>query len=108
MGLLSGLLLLPITGPVRGLQFVLEQIQAHVDAELLDDGRLQAELMTLSMRHELGEISDAEYEEQEAVLLDELNAIRAYREDLIQEGSIQEDLIPETPEAEPDDDGAAS
>jgi hypothetical protein len=98
VGLLSGLLLLPITGPVHGLQFILEQIQAQVDAELLDDGRLQAELMTLSMRHELGEISDAEYEEQEAALLEELNAIRAYKEDLIRA----------TSEAEPGDDGAES
>ena len=83
MGLLSGLLLLPITGPVHGLQFILEQIQAQVDAELLDDGRVQAELMSLSMRHELGEISEAEYDEQEALLLEELNAIRAYKEDLL-------------------------
>ena len=95
MGLLSGLLLLPITGPVHGLQFILEQIQAQVDAELLDDGRMQAELMALSMRHELGEISDAEYDEQEAVLLDELNAIRAYKEDLLRAAA----------EADPDDDG---
>src|SRR5215212_6205542 len=84
MGLLSGLLLLPITGPVHGLRFVLEQIQAQADAELLDEGRVEAELMTLSLRHDLGEISDAEYESQETALLEQLNAIRAYKEGLIE------------------------
>ena len=84
MGLLSGLLLLPVTGPVRGLQFVLEQIKAQVDAELLDEGRVQAELMTLSLRRDLGEISDAEYESQETALLEQLNAIRAYKEGLVE------------------------
>ena len=79
MGLLSGLLLLPITGPVHGLRFVLEQIQARVDAELMDKGHVTAELMAIALRHDLGEISDEEYAEQEAALLDRLNAIRAYR-----------------------------
>jgi hypothetical protein len=84
MGLLSGLLLLPITGPVHGLQFILEQIKAQADAELLDEGRVGAELMTLSLRHDLGEIPDAEYESQETALLEQLNAIRAYKEGLIE------------------------
>ena len=82
MGLLSGLLLLPVTGPVRGLQFILEQIQAQVDAERLDEGRVQAELMELGVRHELGEISDEDYAEQETALLERLDAIRAYKEGL--------------------------
>ena len=82
MGLLSGLLLLPITGPVRGLQFVLEQIKAEVDAEQLDEGRVEAELMELSVRHDLGEISDEDYAEQETALLEQLDAIRAYKEGL--------------------------
>jgi hypothetical protein len=80
MGLLSGLLLLPVTGPVRGLQFVLEQIKAEVDAEQLDEGRVQAELMELSVRHDLGEISDEECAAHETALLQQLDAIRAYRE----------------------------
>ena len=53
-------------------------------AELLDEGRVQAELMSLSVRYDLGEISDAEYEEQEEALFEELNAIRAYKEELLE------------------------
>ena len=79
MGLLSGLLLFPITGPVYGLKFVLEQIQAQVDAQLLDEGQVTADLMTIGLQHDLGEISDEEYAGQEAALLERLNAIRAYK-----------------------------
>lgn len=84
MGLLSGLLLFPITGPVYGLTFVLEQIQAQVDAQLLDEGQVTASLMTVGLQHELGEISDEEYAAQEAALLDQLNAIRAYKAGLVE------------------------
>ena len=84
MGLLSGLLLFPVTGPARGLLFVLEQIQAQVDAERLDEGRVQAELLALSVRHDLGEIPDAEYAAQDSALLEQLEAIRAYKEGLIE------------------------
>ena len=84
MGLLSGLLLFPVTGPIHGLRFVLDQIKAQVDAELLDEGRLQAELMDLSLRHDLGEISDVEYESRETALLEQLNAIRDYKEGFLE------------------------
>jgi len=83
MGLLSGLLLFPITGPVYGLTFVLEQIQAQVDAQMLDEGRVIADLMAIGLQQETGEISAEEYAAQESALLEQLNAIRAYRASLI-------------------------
>jgi len=80
MGLLSKLLLLPITGPVRGLRFIAERVKEEVDAEL-DPGRraqqVQAELIDLSVRRDLGQISEDEYAAQEAALLEQLNALRA-------------------------------
>ncbi len=82
MGLLSSLLLLPIAGPVHGLRFVLEQIQARVDAELMDENQVTAELMGLALQHDLGEISDDEYAARETELLERLNAIRAYKAEL--------------------------
>ena len=84
MGLLSDLLLFPITGPVYGLKFVLEQIQAQVDAQLLDEGQVMSNLMTIGLQHEMGEISDEEYAQQEAALLEQMNAIRAYKASLIE------------------------
>ena len=80
MGLLSDVLLLPVVGPVRGLRFIAEQIKEQVDAELDPRRRaekVQAELMRLSMRHDLGQISEDEYAAREAELLAQLNALRA-------------------------------
>lgn len=82
MGLLTGLLLLPVAGPVRGLLFVFQQIKERVDAEQLDERIVERELVTLSLRRDLGEVSEAEYLADEAALLERLNAIRAYKESL--------------------------
>ena len=82
MGLLTGLLLLPVTGPGRGLLFVLEKIKEQVDAEMLDEDLIQDELVALSLRYDLGEIEETGYLEQETALLERINAIRAYKEAL--------------------------
>jgi len=83
MGLISGLLLLPITGPVRGFQFFLERLRDEAESVLHDEGRAFAELIDLSMRHDAGQLSDAEFSMQEAALLERLNSIREYRDDLL-------------------------
>jgi hypothetical protein len=80
MGLLSDVLLLPVTGPVRGLRFIAAQLKEQVDAELDPRRRaeqVQAELMRLSLRHDLGQISEDEYAAQEAALLAQLNVLWA-------------------------------
>jgi len=59
--------------------FVLEQIQAQVDAQLLDEGQIISTLMSIGLQHDLGDIDDEEYAEQERALLEQLNAIRAYK-----------------------------
>ena len=80
MGLLTDVLLLPITGPVRGLRFIAEQVKEQADAEL-DPGRraeqVQGELIELSVRRDLGQISEDEYAAQEEALLEQLNALQA-------------------------------
>ena len=78
MGLLSDLLLLPVMGPVRGLRFIAEQVKEEVDAELDPVRRaeqVQAELMRLSVRRDLGQISADEYTAPEVTLLAQLNAL---------------------------------
>ena len=80
MGLLTDVLLLPIMGPVRGLRFIAAQIKEQVDAELDPRRRaeqVQAELLRLSVRRDLGQISADEYAAQESALLAQLNTIRA-------------------------------
>ena len=80
MGLLTDVLLLPITGPVRGLRFIAEQVKEQADAERDPRRRaeqVQGELIELSVRRDLGQISEDEYAAQEAALLEQLNALQA-------------------------------
>jgi hypothetical protein len=80
MGLLSDVLLLPVTGLIQGLHFIAAQVKEQVDAELDPTRRaepVQAELLRLSVRRDLGQISADEYAAQEAALLAQLNALRA-------------------------------
>lgn len=83
MGLISGVLLLPITGPYRGFVGILRAIQEQVEAQLMDEARVQGELMQLSIRQSAGQISDAEYDKRESELLEKLNNIRAAKEELL-------------------------
>lgn len=84
MGLLGGILLAPISGPVWGFRMLIERMAEEADAVLHDEGRGYAELMELSMRRSAGTLSEAEYAEQEAALLERLAAIREYKEELAQ------------------------
>jgi hypothetical protein len=83
MGLVSGLLLLPITGPVWGFRLFLERLRDEAEAVLHDEGRAFAELIDLSMRHNAGQLSEADFAEQEAELLERLSSIREYRDELL-------------------------
>jgi hypothetical protein len=82
MGFLSGLLLFPIAGPVMGIRLFAERLRDEAESVLYDEGRNHAELIELSMRRNAGKITDAEYAEQEARLLERLTAIREYQEEL--------------------------
>lgn len=76
--LLSKFLTSPVTGPVDFLKFVFNRINDQVAAEYLDEGKAQADLLDLTVRYQRGEIDDAEYERQEAAILQHLNDIREY------------------------------
>ncbi len=101
MGLIGGLLLLPITGPVLGFRFVLERLREEAEAVLLDEGRAFAELIDLSMRHNAGQLTDAEYAEQETALLERLSSIRDYRNELLNAEADIDDGD-DAPDAEPE------
>jgi hypothetical protein len=83
MGLITGLLFFPVWAPMQGFRFVMERLRDEAEAVLRDEGRAFAELIDLSLRHEAGKISDEEYAEQEADLLERLNSIREYRDGLL-------------------------
>jgi hypothetical protein len=65
---------------VGGLKFVLDKVAQAVETELNDEDKLREELLALQMRYEVGELSQAEFEQVEGVLLARLRAIREERE----------------------------
>lgn len=82
MGLLTKLLFFPVTGPVAGIRWSLGKVQNVAEEELTDDAPVKQDLMELQMKLELGDITDDEYVEQEAVLMQRLRDVRAWRERL--------------------------
>lgn len=81
MGLLSDLLLFPIAGPLRGVRFIAERIKDQVDEEQLTSSEtIKDELMNLAIRHELGDVSDEAFAEQESALLERLDTLRYEQE----------------------------
>lgn len=97
MGLLTDLLLLPITGPVKGLAFIAQQVLDAAEAGLVDENQVQAELLTLSMQRDAGQISEEEYEAYETELLDLLDAMRIYRESMMAEEMERVDVWEDEP-----------
>ncbi len=68
MGFFTELLLLPLA-PVRGVTWIAEQIQDQVDYRLNDPGVIRAQIDELDSAFERGEVTEAERDEQQEVLL---------------------------------------
>ena len=82
MGLISNILLFPVTGPVAGIKWTLGKVAQVVDEELTDDTPIKQELMELQMKLELGDITDDEYVQREADIMARLRDVRAWKERL--------------------------
>jgi hypothetical protein len=80
--LLDDILMLPLKGPIAGIKWVMRTIQKMADEELLNDQPWKERLIELQMRLELGEISEEEYVQEEAIVFQALRDIRARREDI--------------------------
>ncbi|MCD2198119.1 gas vesicle protein GvpG [Actinomycetospora endophytica] len=68
MGFFTELLLLPLA-PVRGVSWVAAQIQDQVDYRLNDPGVIRAQIDELDAAFDREEITEAERDEQQEVLL---------------------------------------
>jgi gas vesicle protein GvpG len=75
MGLLTGLLLLPLA-PLRGTIWLAEKLAAYAEAELNDEQSVRRVLLEAEAALEAGEIAEDEYDAIEDELLDRLEAIR--------------------------------
>ncbi|MFQ5915300.1 MAG: gas vesicle protein GvpG [Nitrospinota bacterium] len=60
--------------PAKGVMGIFKEIQKLADRELTDREALQEKLLHLQMQFELDEITEEEYAEREAEILDRLNA----------------------------------
>ena len=80
MFLIDDILLLPLRLPVAGFNWIMKQIQTMANEELLNDQPWKERLIELQMRLELGEITEAEYTQEEARVFAALREIRARRE----------------------------
>jgi hypothetical protein len=78
MGLLSGLLTLPLA-PVRGTVWIAEQIAAEAERELGDETALRRRLAEAELRFELGSLTVEEYEAIEDELLERIELLREAR-----------------------------
>ena len=78
--LIDDILLLPFTGPIAGVKWVLRQIQTMAEEELMNDQPWKERLIELQMMLELGDITEEEYSRQEAEVFQALRDIRARRE----------------------------
>ena len=76
MSLILDLLTAPVFGPIMGVKWLGEKMVEAAEGELLDEGRVRGQLLELQMRLEMGEITEEEYDKQETVLVERLNAIR--------------------------------
>jgi|HubBroStandDraft_4_1064222.scaffolds.fasta_scaffold1902658_1 hypothetical protein len=78
--MLLSLLTAPISAPLAGLRFVLDQIRDMAERELYDEDLIREQLLLLQLRLEEGEIDEAGYQAQEDEVIGRLRAARAYRE----------------------------
>ena len=68
MGLISGLVLLPLA-PVRGVAWMADRLATEAERQLTDEGAIREQLSALAAANDRGEISDDEYDAMEDRLL---------------------------------------
>ena len=69
--------------PINGFRFILGQIQKFADQELNDESVIKEQLLELQLRLEMEEVSEEDFQEQEAELFARLRAIKQRQLDMI-------------------------
>ena len=69
-----------LLAPLNGVIFIAEKIHAQAMEELLDEEGVRQELREIYMLLETGKMSEAEFEEREAVLVERLEELEAYKQ----------------------------
>jgi hypothetical protein len=77
MGLLSGVLLLPLA-PLRGTIWIAERLAEYADEQLDDDRAIRRLLFEAEGALESGDLSEPEFDRIEDELLDRLDAMQTH------------------------------
>ena len=80
--MLLRLLTAPVSLPLSGFRFILNQVAEMAERELLDEDRIREELLLLQVRLDDGDVTEEEYPALEAEIMTRLRAAREYRERL--------------------------
>lgn len=76
MGFVFDVLTSPILGPIRGINWLAKTVHEQAEHEYFDEDRVRAQMLELQARYDLDEVSEEDYDKQETILLERLNAIR--------------------------------
>lgn len=68
--------------PLKLTVWLAKKLRESAYQDMTDESKVHEELLQLQMRHELGEISEEEYENEEARLMDRLEIIREMKEEI--------------------------
>jgi Gas vesicle protein G len=88
--MLLKLLGLPLTLPMSGMKFVLQQVADLADHELYDESVVHEQLLLLQVQLEDGDVDDDEYLEREAELMARLHEIRARNRALQEQAALDD------------------
>src|ERR1700747_2293208 len=83
--------MLPLKLPVAGFNWIMKQIQTMADEELRNDQPWKERLIELQMMLEVGDISEADYAEEEKKVFHALREIRARKEELARQSAPDRD-----------------
>ena len=103
MGSLFDILAAPIMLPTKGLLFIFDKITEQVNNELLDDSNIRLQLLELQGLLDSGQITEDQFYEMEEELLDNLDAILAFKEDQQKQGASEDDDEDDEDDDEEDD-----
>jgi hypothetical protein len=82
MGLLSGLVLLPLA-PLRGTIWLAERLAAYAEEQLDDERAIRKLLLEAEAALDAGDLSEEEFDRIEDELLDRIDVVRARKEVVI-------------------------
>jgi uncharacterized membrane protein len=71
-----------LLSPLRFTVWIAEKLKENAYNEMTDESKVHEDLLQLQMRHEMGEISEEEYEKKETRLMERLEAIRKMKEEI--------------------------